>query len=269
LEIDVRLTQVLSIVLTQFSVGTLLLTALLPAHEIRAGFFKLNSLLSALTAAVALVLIRFGEGSGWVEVRFLGLTVIGATVAYGCYRLERGEWGRVLLIVSGLLGLMFGLLPLAGRALAARGLVASANARFYFDASLVAGTLLMGATNVGMILGHWYLLMRRLSFEYLRNFTFLLLGAVGLRAAVILITISTLGNADPRLASQLLPNLGNFAGNGAFFALRLFFGIVGPAVLGYMTRCVREEANQAATGLLYICEVSVLFGELFAAYLLI
>ena len=30
-----------------------------------------------------------------------------------------------------------------------------------------------------------------------------------------------------------------------------------------------ERANQAATGLLYVCEISVLFGELFAALLLI
>ena len=34
-------------------------------------------------------------------------------------------------------------------------------------------------------------------------------------------------------------------------------------------RCVQEKANQAATGLLYVAEISVLFGELFAAVLLI
>jgi hypothetical protein len=47
-------------------------------------------------------------------------------------------------------------------------------------------------------------------------------------------------------------------------------GLAVPGVLGVMVlQCVRRQANQAATGLLYIAEVSVIFGELFAAYLLI
>jgi hypothetical protein len=32
---------------------------------------------------------------------------------------------------------------------------------------------------------------------------------------------------------------------------------------------VKEEANQAVTGMLYVIEISVLFSELFAAYLMI
>ena len=43
-----------------------------------------------------------------------------------------------------------------------------------------------------------------------------------------------------------------------------------PFVIGLLVlRCVRLKANQAATGLLYIAEICVLFGELFAAYLLV
>jgi hypothetical protein len=34
-------------------------------------------------------------------------------------------------------------------------------------------------------------------------------------------------------------------------------------------RCAQLKSNQAATGMLYVMQVSVLFGELFAAYLFI
>lgn len=263
-----RLIHVLAILLTQFSIGTLLMTCLLPPREIRASFFTLNALLGALTAALALALTKFGMGTAWWDVRYLGLTVIGATVAFGLFRLEKPEAGRVLMIVAGLLGLVFGLLPLAGKVLAARGL--QSTAPYYFDATMLAGAVLLGATNVGMILGHWYLIQHRLSFEHLERFAIILLGAVGLRLLVLLGVLTTLRIADPKLAGTFLPPLLSAQGDGFFFALRLLFGIIAPGVLAVMTlRCVKEKANRAATGLLYVCEISVLFGELFAAYLMV
>jgi hypothetical protein len=263
-----RLIQVLIIVLTELSVGTLLISSLLPPREIRLSFFSLNSLIGALAAALALVLTRYGLGSAWWDVRHLGLTVIGATVAFGCFKLERPAGGRIFLIMSGLLGLIFGLLPLSGRALALRGL--DPKAPFFFDASFLAGAALLGANTVGMILGHWYLITRRLSFEYLERFAKLLLGAVGLRALVLLGTIVTLQSFDPRLHEVFVRPLMSVQGNAMFFVLRLLLGIGAPAVLAFLIlRCARDNANQAATGLLYVCEISVLFGELFAALLLI
>ncbi|MEI6084154.1 MAG: hypothetical protein WCS70_07620 [Verrucomicrobiota bacterium] len=262
------LIQVLSMVLTQFSVGSLLLVSLLPTREIRVGFFTLNSLLCAVASALALVLTKFGLGTAWWDVRFFGLTVIGATVAYGCFKLDRLDAGRVCLVVSGLVGLLFGLLPLAGKILAARGL--ETKTPILFEGTVLAGALLLGATNVGMILGHWYLLMRRLSFEYLERFAKLLLVAVGIRGLLILLVVLSMKNFDPRLAGTFIPELMAVDGQLFFFALRLLFGVIGPLILGFMIlRCVQEKANQAATGLLYVAEISVLFGEILAAVLLI
>ena len=263
-----RLIQVLTIVLTQLSVGSLLMTSLLPPREIRLSFFTLNSLIGALGAALALVLTKFGGGSTWWDVRFLGLTVIGATVAFGLFRLDKADIGRLFLILSGLLGLAFGLLPLSKPFLATRGL--HTTAPIFFDATLVAGAALLGATNVGMILGHWYLIMRRLSFEYLELFAKILLGAVIFRAVVLMATIIALKTFDPKLSAAFISPLLSMNANAFFFLLRVMFGIVVPLVLAYMIlRCVKERANQAATGLLYVCQISVLFGELFAALLLI
>ncbi len=260
-----RLIQVLAIVLAQLSIGSLLMTSLLPPRVIRLDFFTFNSLLCAVTAATAWVLSKMVLHGAWTEVRFLGLTIIGATIAYGSFRLEKPELGRIFLIVSGLVGIMFGLLPLAT---ASRPVTTTSP--WFFDASVLAGALLLGATNVGMILGHWYLLMRRLSMEYLQRFTQILLGAVALRFIVLFLTLSTLGSYDPILASKLILRLWSPQGDLFFFLMRLLWGLGLPLVLGVMVlRCVMEKANQAATGMLYVIEVSVLFGELFAAYLLI
>jgi hypothetical protein len=52
--------------------------------------------------------------------------------------------------------------------------------------------------------------------------------------------------------------------------MRVLWGLILPLVLGLLAiGCAQQKANQAATGMLYVTEISVLFGELFAAYLLI
>src|SRR2546426_3697721 len=163
-----RLVQVLSVVLTELGIGGLIMTSLLPPRQIRLSFFTLNSLLSALATALALVITKCMVQATWADVRLLGMTVIGATTAFGFFRLEKPQLGRVFLIGSALVGLVFGLLPLADRTMSMRGI--HTNAPWFFGASVLAGALLLGATNVGMILGHWYLLERRLSFEYLERF---------------------------------------------------------------------------------------------------
>src|SRR5439155_1928947 len=95
--------------------------------------------------------------------------------------------------------------PLAGRTLVARRI--ETTAPVYFDATILAGAALLGATNVSMILGHWYLIMRRLSFEYLERFAQIFLGAVALRALLILITLGTMRTGDPQLAATFIPPL--------------------------------------------------------------
>lgn len=263
-----RLVQVLSLLLTQLSVATLLASSMLPAREIRTSFFQFNALFSALTAALALVFAKWLLAWAWADVRFLGVTVIGATAAYGCFRLDKPVFGRLLLILSGIAGLLLGLLPLTHRSLFVRGVHTPAS--WIFDAGILAGTLLLGAAHVSMVLGHWYLLMRRLSFVYLLRFSQLLCGAVLLRLLLLLATFAILRQQDPDFANPFIANLLSWEGNLLFFGLRIVTGIAAPLVLGVMVlRCVAEKANQAATGLLYVVEICVLFGELFAAYLLI
>ncbi|MGA2140291.1 MAG: hypothetical protein ABSH14_15650 [Verrucomicrobiia bacterium] len=263
-----KLIQVLCIVLTEFSIGSLLMGSLVPPREIRTSFFTLTSLLCALTAAVALTLLKAFLQFAWADVRFLSFTVIGATAAYGAFRLEKLDLGRLLLITSGLVGFVLGLMPLVNHILTERHM--DTTAPQFFEAGVVSGTLLLGATNVAMILGHWHLLMRRLSFEHLLRFAQIVLGAVAFRILVVFATLTALGDYDAHLARVFLPSLWSPHGNLFFFLMRILWGLVLPLVLAILVlRCVQQKANQAATGLLYVMLVSVLFGELFAAYLFI
>jgi hypothetical protein len=263
-----KLIQVLCVVLTELSVGSLLMACLLPPREIRASFFTFISLLCALSAAVAFALSKWLLQTAWVDMRYLGLTVIGATAAFGAFRLEKPNVGRLLLLVSGLLGFLLGLLPLAEHNLTSRGIDTTAPG--FFDAGVISGTLLLGATNVAMILGHWYLLMRRLSFEYLLRFSQIVLATLGLRIAVVFGTLLMLGDFDADLARTFIPSLWSIHGNLFFFLMRLVWGLALPAGLGLLVlQCAQQKSNQSATGMLYVMQISVLFGELFAAYLLI
>src|SRR5579871_3589862 len=106
------LIRILCTVLTEFSIGSLIMTCMLPPRQIRTSFFTFISLLCALAAALALVLSKGLLQSTWWDIRYLGLTVIGATAAYGAFRLDKLDVGRLLLLVSGVVGFLVGLLPL-------------------------------------------------------------------------------------------------------------------------------------------------------------
>ena len=263
-----RLVLVLTMVLAQLGAGTLLLASLLPTREIRSSFFSFHSAFGAIALGLALILSKFSLSRSWWDLRYLELTVTGALAAGGCFRFGRFGAGRLFLAGAGALGLACGVLPLARLALTSRG--GASSAAGLFQAGALAGALLLGATHVGMVLGHWYLLMRQLSFVYLERFARLLLAAVGIRIAVVIGTFVLLGRLDPDLAARWLPSLWSVDGHLFFFLIRIVWGLALPLVLGiYVWRLVRLRSNQAATGMLYVIEVSVLFGELFAAYLMI
>ena len=255
-------------VLAQLSIGSFLLTSILSAKEIRLSFFTFMSLFCTLCLTAVLIFSKLSLQYAWGEVRWLGITILGGMISFGCFRLEKLVWGRILLLVSGLLGLFFGVFPLVERTLNASGLETTASG--FFIAGAIAGAFLLGATHGGMVLGHWYLIMRRLSFIYLERFSKILLIAIGVRLLIFLLTLLLLEKFDPLVTGKLIEPLWSIGGNLMFFAMRILWGLLLPGILAFLVfRCVQLKANQAATGMLYVIEVSLFFGELFAAYLMI
>jgi len=61
-----------------------------------------------------------------------------------------------------------------------------------------------------------------------------------------------------------------FSIDGIFFWQRVLFGLIGPAVLAYMTwETAKIRSTQSATGILYVDFFMVIVGELVAKYLLL
>jgi len=55
-----------------------------------------------------------------------------------------------------------------------------------------------------------------------------------------------------------------------FFAIRVFWGIVGPLILSFMVlQTAKIHSNTSATGILYVSLAFILMGELLSCYLLV
>ena len=101
------------------------------------------------------------------------------------------------------------------------------------------------------------------------NLTKVMMGAILLRMLTVVVTFA-LFNLEPTLPlSAVLSTLMLSVTQGIFFWPRLICGIVAPVVLAVMIyRTVQLNHTQAATGLLYVAVVALLFGEFLSKFLL-
>lgn len=263
-----RLVHILGMVLIQLSVGSLVMLSLLSPREIRISFFTFSSFLAAVLAAFALFAELSGPATMPEILPVLGPIILAAALAGGAFRLEKFGLAQSLVILAAAWGMVLAVWPIMSRALATRAI--EAGSPWMLSIGGILGALLLGAVHIAMVLGHWYLVMRQLSFEHLRRMNLILLGVLVARAIWFGATLWGLERTDPWLAAYVLSSLWSVSGQLFFTLMRLLWGIALPVVLALMSlRCIAVRHNQAATGLLYLCEVSVLFGELFAAYLLL
>lgn len=128
---------------------------------------------------------------------------------------------------------------------------------------LLVGAAFMGAVTGGLLLGHWYLVDRRLPRDHIRRVTALLFGAVALESAVM-VWAAIRGDVGPTTGFSLLLTVG-----GEAVWLALVLGMVGvTALLAFLIRAtLREErprAVQAATGLFYVAVITAFTAELAA-----
>ena len=134
-------------------------------------------------------------------------------------------------------------------------------------ANHLAATALLGSVLLTMVFGHWYLVIPNLSIDHLMKLTKVLMGAILVRMFVFVVTFAVVGMEPslslPKVLSALMVQ------QGIFFWPRLLFGIVAPIVLAWMIHStVKIRHTQAATGLLYVAVVTLLFGEFFSKFLL-
>lgn len=130
-----------------------------------------------------------------------------------------------------------------------------------------ASVLLIGFAVGSMILGHWYLVSSKLSFEPLKRLTGILCLVVLLRLIAAVFTMWSQGEYWSRSLSGGLTDF--LLADGLFVVCRFMFGIFLPGVLGVLAwRCARIESNQSATGILYVLVAFVFFGEILSKHFL-
>jgi hypothetical protein len=122
----------------------------------------------------------------------------------------------------------------------------------------IAGALasigLLGSVNLGMLLGHWYLVVRGMSIDPLKRLTI-----ATLVASIVKIVM---------VATALIAFWPSPVMKDIFFWMRAGWGLLGPLALYPMVwGTVRIRSTMAATGILYVDVVAVVIGEVIGGWL--
>lgn len=260
--------------LVEVGAGTLLALWLLRRHELGHALRRLVVLVSGGVAAVALPfgVQAFGSGPDLpgrlaqppVAFSLALITACAAFVAFGPTRSAALPMAGAL---AGFASLAAGAGALAAAEIpaAAEGATAAGNT-ILLSGYLLSAALLLGSTLAAMLLGHWYLVDRKMPIEPLRLASGVLLFAVAARILFVAAPAARFWSAQAA-ASLEDPTAINLS---IFWIQRALFGLLGPLALALMVRhTVRLRATQSATGLLYIVLIFVIAGEMISHYLLL
>ena len=264
---------VLSWMSAHLAFGVVLVMVPIPAETVGPRFYRLNLGIAAGLLAVTLLIEQFfvGPDSSWLwEGPMLPLYAV-----WGCFVLCVGivvlaKWGTGRLWLQMIL-LLGATAAVAGLAMEAQRFAREVSqvpwaATAYF-LGLASSVFLLGAVLVAMNLGHWYLVVLDMPFRYFRRFSILFGLSIVLKLVALMISLLIFGRQFPEVIHSTATDF--ITGNALFFWARIAIGLIVPGVLGVMVwQTVKIRSNQSATGLLYVAMVFVLFGELFAKYLL-
>jgi hypothetical protein len=246
---------VLAVLLLETALGSLFVLLVAPVWGVvKRGYFLLVAwtvavcaLLGALSAAGPLS--RAGSNAGLAQAgtwTFFGLSV----VVLGLLQARRFAAARVLSGVCCLAGLV----AVVGIAI----LRGSGGPTWGGIAAMVTGAAFLGATWDGMVLGHWYLVDRKLTVNPMRWHAWAF--TVGIALAVVSAALAKGGKPTGSEAS-LNPLL-----LVSDLTLYLAFGLVAVnALLAFFVhKLVNEGSIRAATGMLYLAVIMAMSAE-FAA----
>jgi hypothetical protein len=228
-------------------------------------FFRFNAGLAAVLIASALV-FRSGESESTADRTAL----LALLVAEGAAVLYWATVGRALARIRPAIlgvGCSAGLVALVAQAVAsASSGVASQGLTI---ASFLSSAALLGGACTAMILGHWYLVIPSLPVTHLQNIVKVHMASMVVRIAVVAAAVFVaIATWEPGLGPNFRQYV--FSVSGVFFWQRVLFGLVGPALLSYMTwETAKIRSTQSATGILYVDFFTVVVGEVLAKYLLL
>jgi hypothetical protein len=241
---------VTTVVLYETALGGLALLWLAPLWGVvRPGFFKLAGGTSLACAVLAWLAGR-GELNGagatgraaalWLGV-FAAAILVWQVLLYA--RVPGARWAGMAAVIPGLVA-GWPLAELSGRP--ALGALA-----------LLTGALFLGATMDGLLLGHWYLVDRRLSNRPIAALATWLVA--GVAAALV---SAALGGARGSAVDQSLSPLLAFPNLTVYLAVGLV--LLCGLMASFIRVLVKGNSIQAATGMFYLAVIMALAAE-FAA----
>ena len=129
----------------------------------------------------------------------------------------------------------------------------------------VSSIAILGSVNLAMLLGHWYLVVRGMPIEPLKQLTVATLLSAIAKLLVVGAAVLFAGAAGFEHGSV---GYRIVISQGVFFWMRVGWGLVAPLALYPMIwGTVKIRSTMAATGILYVAVVAVVIGEVLGTYL--
>lgn len=222
--------------------------------SVKRGFFVLVTSVALGCALLATLAASAGGNdagaAGRAVVRLGAATSIVLALSLGSLILRKGEPGRLFGLVAALEGA--GLLVALARTVPASLPTAVS--------LVVAGAAFMGAVTDGLLLGHWYLVDRRLPRDHIQRLALLLLIAVAIEATAV--AVSGFGDSGLPAGFNLFLGIGGVA---TWVALGMVLVTALVAILIVITlRGTQSRAVQAATGFFYLAVITAFAAEMAA-----
>jgi hypothetical protein len=252
---------------SQLGVGMMLTLLFISPRSIGNSFFKFASLTAAILLGVTLgfnFLFPSPVRTNQAPVIFLALSALLTAIYNRVVDVDKFTVAFWLLLGATATGLV----SIATDSLAFTRLMALGGwENWVLLLNHLAATALLGSVMLTMVFGHWYLVVPRLSIDPLKRLTKVLMAAIAIRSITIVASLAVLQLEQSIPFAAVLRELA--IQQGMFFWPRLIFGVLLPIVLAAMIwSTVTIRHTQAATGLLYLAVVALLFGEFFSKFLL-
>jgi protein NrfD len=254
---------VLFLFLSHLAIG-IVFTLVFVSRDAGVKFFRFNAGLAALLVVAAFT-FRPPEASAteWGRAAFGALIVLEAALV-----IYWATIGRTLASIRpaiAVTGIVAGIVALVTQAIAST--TGGPPVQAMTIISFFSSALLLGGACTAMILGHWYLVIPSLQVSHLQSIVKLHMASMALRVLVVAAAIFVaIASWEPGLGPSFRHYIFSLA--GIFFWQRVLFGLVGPAVLSYLTwETAKIRSTQSATGILYVDFFTVVVGEVLAKYL--